>query len=102
MGAVLTVSAFSGGLEFYLLILLIPFIADAGLKFWSVGVMSREKFKPVKLVRGKLKLPRKTYLSLCRIILRKKSLDERELVSKIIKIEIAVGMFAVILSLVAK
>lgn len=83
-GAAFTIIAFQAGLGFYLFIILLPHVADAALKFASAGIMSREDFKPVRLVEGRLRVGRNTYLSVCRLFLLHGALTERELVGKVL------------------
>jgi len=100
IGAILALAAFSSGLELYLFILLIPHIADAFLKFRSAGVMSREGKAPLQAVRGRLRMPNGGYMSLARVFISRESLGEKELVAKLINIELIVALVTIVLGLV--
>ena len=100
IGAVLTLTAFRSGLELYLFVLLLPHFSDAALKFWSAGIMSREGRAPLKMVRGKLRMPKGGYMSLARVFVSRNALDEKELVAKLINIELILSLVTIFLGLV--
>ena len=83
IGAMLASAAAISGLWVPLMIVLMPQMIDAGLKFYSAGVMSRSQFKPVQIKGGKLHAPSKTYLSICRILLLRRPMSEQELVLRV-------------------
>ncbi len=97
-GAAFTLIAFQSGLAFYLLIILLPQIADALLKFSSAGVMSREDFRPVRVKKGRLFVGRNTYLSICRSFLLKGALTEQELVRKVLWLGVLSAALAIIIA----
>ena len=100
IGAVLVLAAFSSGLEFYLFVLLAPYFIDAGLKFRSAGIMSREGRSPVIVSKGILYLPKGGYMSLLRLLISKKKLTEQGLVAKVINIEMFIGLMTIIMGLI--
>lgn len=83
IGAVLASAAAVSGLWVPLLIVLMPQVIDAALKFYSAGVMTRSKFRPVDFRDGKLHAPSKTYLSVCRVLLLRRPMSEQELVLRV-------------------
>jgi UDP-N-acetylglucosamine--dolichyl-phosphate N-acetylglucosaminephosphotransferase len=87
IGATLFSSILLGGLYIPGLLIFTPYIADAALKFTSVGVMTRESQKPTEIQDGKLYIPKDTNLSLARLFLRKKAMSEKEVVHRVWAIE---------------
>lgn len=100
IGAILTLAAFSSGLELYLFILLLPHFSDAFLKFRSAGVMSREGRAPLRAVNGKLRMPKGGYMSLARVFVSRNALGEKELVAKLINLELILSLVTIFLGLV--
>lgn len=102
IGGVLTIVSFQNGLELFLFILLIPYALDAALKFASAGILKKSLYKPVILKKGKLFVPKVTYLSICRFILLKKPLSEKQLVERILLMEMLVGLIAILIAVVIR
>ena len=100
IGAILTIAAFSSGLELYLLILLLPYFIDALLKFRSAGVMSREGREPLEVSGGILRVPKGGYMSFLRLFVSKGRLTEQELVAKVINIEMTLAVVTIVLGLI--
>ena len=72
IGATIAAIAFIGRLKFIALIILLPNIIDAALKFYSAGVMNRSQQKPTQVSSdGKLVSPDNGIKSLIRLVLRK-------------------------------
>jgi UDP-N-acetylglucosamine--dolichyl-phosphate N-acetylglucosaminephosphotransferase len=95
IGATLFSAILLGGLYIPGLLIFIPYIADAGLKFASAGVMTRESQKPTEVKDGKLYIPKDTNLSLIRLFLGQKAMSEREVVHRVWVIEAFFAAFAV-------
>ncbi|EHP89638.1 MraY family glycosyltransferase [Methanotorris formicicus] len=95
IGAFLATMAIWKGIILPFLIIMMPYILDAGLKFYSAGVTRREEHKPTVLKNGKLYVEG-GYLSLPRIILKKKPMKEYEIVLIIWGISIFFGVLGLI------
>ncbi|AEF97328.1 MraY family glycosyltransferase [Methanotorris igneus] len=95
IGAFLATVAIWKGIILPFLIIMIPYILDASLKFYSAGVTRREEHKPTVLKNGKLYVEG-GYLSLPRIILKKKPMKECEIVFVIWGISIFCGVLSLI------
>jgi len=87
IGAALFSSILLGRLYIPGIIVFTPYIIDAGLKFSSVGVMTRESQKPTEVRDGKLYIPKDTNLSLARLFLRQRAMSEREVVRRVWMVE---------------
>ncbi|ADP77408.1 Glycosyl transferase, family 4, conserved region [Methanothermus fervidus DSM 2088] len=100
IGACICVVAFFGNIEFIVLIMLMPYIIDASLKFFSAGIMERSQHKPTKVTKdGLLVLPKeRNFNSLIRLLLLKKPMKENEIVKIIWVIEIIFCILAVLLT----
>jgi len=77
-------------------IVLFPYAVDASLKYFSVGIMTRESQIPTQIRDGKLYIPEGSNLSLPRFFLRKKALGEKELVYTIWVIEAVFSALAIL------
>ena len=98
IGAAIVCIAFIGRVKLIALIVLMPNIIDAALKFYSAGVMNRSQQKPTQLNdEGKLVRPDVGFKSLIRLILRK-PIAEKDAV--IWAIGIAFGILGIIVALV--
>ncbi|XRP96621.1 MraY family glycosyltransferase [Methanocaldococcus sp. 16A] len=81
------------------LIIMLPYLIDAALKYLSAGVMSRDEHKPTTLREdGKLYYIG-GYLSLPRLILKYKPMKEYQLVAVLWIIGIFFGMIGILISL---
>jgi len=79
-----------------LLILLIPYAIDCGLKFLSTGIMDRKQHQPTGIENGKL-VPRGKYVSLIKVIMWLGFRREWQVVAVIWGIEIALGIVTLII-----
>ena len=96
IGTALVSSILIGRLYIPGVIIFIPYVIDAGLKFVSVGVMTRESQKPTELKDGKLYVPEGSNLSLPRIFLRKQPMGERGVVHRVWMLEGVFSLLAVL------
>lgn len=87
IGAALFSAVLYGGLYLPGLVIFLPYVLDAGLKYVSAGVMSRHHQEPTLLRDGKLYPPAGGNLSLARLLLRVKPMGEKELVALLWLIE---------------
>lgn len=100
IGAAIVCIAFIGRVKLIALIVLMPNIIDAALKFYSAGVMNRSQQKPTQLNdEGKLVRPDVGFKSLIRLILRK-PIAENDAVKIIWAIGIAFGILGIIVALI--
>ena len=100
IGAFLATVAIKYNLILEYIIIMMPYIIDALLKFFSAGVTKREDHKPTKLGEDeKLYVPEGGYLSLSRVILKKYPMREYEIVMFIWGIGIFFGIIALLLGL---
>ena len=77
IGAAIAAIALIGRLKLIAVIILLPNIIDAALKFYSAGVMERQQHKPTQLNEdGKLVRPNQGFKSLIRFVLRKPVKEE--------------------------
>ncbi len=93
IGAVLFTSIMFGNIELAGFLIFLPYIIDAGLKYLSAGIMTRESQIPTRLKDGKLYIPEGSNLSLPRLILKKKPLKEKDIVYVIWLVE---GLFCIL------
>ena len=99
IGAAIVSIAFIGRVKLIALIVLMPNIIDAALKFYSAGVMNRQQQKPTQLNDdGKLVRPETGFKSLIRLILRK-PIAEKDAVKIIWGIGIVFGVLGIIVAL---
>lgn len=102
IGATIVVVAFIGRVKIIALIVLIPNIIDSVLKFYSAGVMERQKHAPTEVGDdGKLVAPDGGFNSLIRSVLRR-PMSEEKVVIIIWLIGILFGSIGIILSYVLK
>lgn len=87
IGAALFTTMIISKIELFGAIILAPYIADAALKYLSVGVMTRESQAPTELKEGKLHMPEGSNLSLPRLFIRSNSLTEPEVVFRVWAVE---------------
>ncbi|MEE8402180.1 MAG: hypothetical protein V3R93_00335 [Candidatus Hydrothermarchaeaceae archaeon] len=80
IGAALFTSMILSKAELAGAVIFIPYIADAALKYLSVGIMTRESQKPTQLREGKLYIPKDGNMSLVRLFLRRRPMAEKEVV----------------------
>lgn len=100
IGAAIVSIAFIGRVKLIALIILMPNIIDAALKFYSAGVMNRQQQKPTQLNdEGKLVRPEQGFKSLIRLILRK-PIAEKDAVRIIWAIGIIFGILGIIVALI--
>ncbi len=100
IGAALYLAILSGRFLFSGAIVFLPYALDAGLKYVSAGVMTREKVAPTEVREGKLYIPAGSNLSLARLFLRRRALTEKEVVKRVWMVEAVFGALAVMLELV--
>lgn len=95
IGAAIVSIAFIGRVKLIALIVLLPNIIDAALKFYSAGVMERQQFEPTKVNdEGKLVRPDVGFKSLIRLVLRK-PIEEKTAVRIIWGIGIVFGIIGI-------
>ena len=100
IGATIVCIAFLGRVKLIALIVLMPNIIDAILKFYSAGVMNRSQQKPTQLNEdGKLVRPDAGFKSLIRLILRR-PIAEKDAVKIIWGIGIVFGILGIIVALI--
>ena len=100
IGAAIVSIAFIGRVKLIALIVLMPNIIDAALKFYSAGVMNRQQQKPTQLNdEGKLVRPETGFKSLIRLVLRK-PIAEKDAVKIIWAIGIAFGILGIAVAFV--
>lgn len=100
IGAAIVSIAFIGRVKLIALIVLMPNIIDAALKFYSAGFMNRQQQKPTQLNdEGKLIRPEQGFKSLIRLVLRK-PISEKDAVKIIWGIGIVFGIIGIIVALV--
>jgi UDP-N-acetylglucosamine--dolichyl-phosphate N-acetylglucosaminephosphotransferase len=87
IGAALFTTMIISKIELLGAIIFIPYIADAALKYLSVGVMTRESQAPTQLRAGKLFIPEGSNLSLARLFIRRSPLTEPEVVLRVWVVE---------------
>lgn len=99
IGATIVSIAFIGRVKLIALIILLPNIIDASLKFYSAGVMERQQHKPTQVRDdGKLIRPEQGFKSLIRFVLRK-PIDEKTAVKMIWGIGIIFGVIGIIIAI---
>jgi len=79
-----------------LLILLIPYALDCGLKFLSTGVMNKNEHQPTGVEKGIL-IPRGKYVSLIKTVMWFGARREWQVVAVIWMIEIVLGIITLII-----
>ena len=100
IGATIVCIAFLGRVKLIALIVLMPNIIDAALKFYSAGVMNRSQQKPTQLNEdGKLVRPDAGFKSLIRLILRR-PIAEKDAVKIIWGIGIVFGILGIVVALI--
>ena len=100
IGAAIVCIAFIGRVKLIALIVMMPNIIDAALKFYSAGVMNRSQQKPTQINdEGKLVRPDAGFKSLIRLILRK-PIAEKDAVKIIWGIGIVFGILGIIVALI--
>ncbi len=100
IGAALFSSILIGKLYVAGFLVFIPYVIDAGLKFFSAGVMTRESQKPTLIKEGRLHMPEGSNLSLPRVFLRKRGLTEKEVVLRVWTIEVLFSASAIVYEVV--
>ena len=99
IGATIVSIAFIGRVKLIALIVLMPNIIDAALKFYSAGVMNRQQQKPTQINdEGKLVRPEQGFKSLIRLILRK-PIAEKDAVKIIWAIGLVFGVLGILVAL---
>ena len=100
IGAAIVCIAFIGRVKLIALIVLMPNIIDAALKFYSAGVMNRSQQKPTQLNEdGKLVRPDAGFKSLIRLIFRR-PIAENDAVKIIWGIGIVFGILGIVVALI--
>ena len=100
IGATIVSIAFIGRVKLIALIVLLPNIIDAALKFYSAGVMERQQFKPTQVdENGNLVRTEVGFKSLIRLVLRK-PIPEKQAVKIIWAIGIVCGLIGIIVAIV--
>ncbi|WP_409200968.1 MraY family glycosyltransferase [Methanobrevibacter sp. DSM 116169] len=100
IGAAIVCIAFIGRVKLIALIILLPNIIDAALKFYSAGVMERQEHTPTQInEEGKLIRPEQGFKSLIRFVL-KKPVSEKTAVRMIWAIGIFFGLCGIIVAIV--
>ena len=99
IGAAVVCIAFIGRVKLIALIILMPNIIDAALKFYSAGVMNRQQQKPTQVNdEGKLVRPEQGFKSLIRLVLRR-PIAEKDAVKIIWGIGIIFGVLGILVAL---
>ena len=99
IGAAVVCIAFIGRVKLIALIILMPNIIDAALKFYSAGVMNRQQQKPTQINdEGKLVRPEQGFKSLIRLVLRR-PIAEKDAVKIIWGIGIVFGVLGILVAL---
>lgn len=99
IGAAIVCIAFIGRVKLIALIVLMPNIIDAALKFYSAGVMNRSQQKPTQINdEGKLVRPDQGFKSLIRLVLRR-PIAEKDAVKIIWGIGIVFGVLGILVAL---
>ncbi len=96
IGAALFTSMILAKVELLGAIIFLPYAADAALKYLSVGIMTRESQSPTQLREGKLYIPEGGNMSLPRIFLQRKPMDEKEVVIMVWAVEAVFVIIAVL------
>ncbi len=99
IGAALFPAVVFGKLELEGALIFLPYAADAALKFFSAGVMTRESQQPTPLRGGLLHAPERGNLSLPRLLLRLRPMREPHAVALVWAVELACAAAAVALAL---
>lgn len=97
IGATLFSAIIFGKLELYGLVIFIPYAIDAALKYFSVGVMTRQQQKPTIIKNGLLYLPENSNLSLPRIFIKRKPMREKDVILRVWLIEAFFCLIAIFL-----
>jgi UDP-N-acetylglucosamine--dolichyl-phosphate N-acetylglucosaminephosphotransferase len=95
IGAVLVPCIFHARAFLAGLIIFMPYIIDAGLKFATAGIMTREAQKPTEVKKGRLYVPEGGNLSLPRLFLRWRPMGEKEVVTAVWSVEAVFVLTAV-------
>ena len=99
IGATIVSIAFIGRVKLIALIVLMPNIIDAALKFYSAGVMERQQFKPTQVDDdGKLIRPETGFKSLIRFVIRR-PITEKQAVRIIWGIGLIFGILGIFVAL---
>ena len=100
IGAAIATIALIGRVKLIAFIILIPYIIDAAMKFYSAGVMERQQHNPTQVNKdGKLIIPDQGFKSLIRFVL-KKPLSEKEAVRIIWGIGIIFGILGIVVAII--
>jgi UDP-N-acetylglucosamine--dolichyl-phosphate N-acetylglucosaminephosphotransferase len=87
IGSALFSSILLGGLYVQGLLIFIPYLVDASLKFLSVGIMTKESQEPTVVRDGKLYVPKGSNLSLARLFLMRGEMTEKAVVQRVWSVE---------------
>ena len=99
IGATIATVAFIGRLKLIALIILLPNLIDAAMKFYSAGVMERQQHKPTEVnEEGNLIIPDSGFKSLIRLVLRK-PISEKQAVRMIWAIGIIFGIIGIMVGI---
>ena len=102
--------AILSGFWYVLPLLFLPHLFDTALKFYSGSIIKKilkrkgkstfSEYKPLEYREGKLHLPKKSYLSLIRLIIKNHPMSEPKLVNTILFLELLCGIGVLLLGLV--
>jgi UDP-N-acetylglucosamine--dolichyl-phosphate N-acetylglucosaminephosphotransferase len=95
IGAIIFSTAVLDSLELAGAIIFLPYIVDAGLKYSSAGVMTRESQSPTRIEDGLLYVPSGSNLSLPRLFIKRRPMSEKEVVRRVWAVEIIACMLAI-------
>jgi UDP-N-acetylglucosamine--dolichyl-phosphate N-acetylglucosaminephosphotransferase len=95
IGAIIFSTAVLDSLELAGAIIFLPYIVDAGLKYSSAGVMTRESQSPTRIEDGLLYVPSGSNLSLPRLFIKKRPMSEKEVVHRVWAVETIACMLAI-------
>ena len=99
IGATIVSIAFIGRVKLIALIVLMPNIIDAAMKFYSAGVMERQQFKPTQVDEdGNLIRPETGFKSLIRFFIRR-PITEKQAVRIIWGIGLIFGIIGIFVAL---
>ena len=99
IGATIVSIAFIGRVKLIALIVLMPNIIDAAMKFYSAGVMERQQFKPTQVDEdGNLIRPETGFKSLIRFVIRR-PITEKQAVRIIWGIGLIFGIIGIFVAL---
>ncbi len=106
IGGVIGIAASIGDIKLLAVILLIPHILDATLKFLTGGILQENSYYPPEfLADGRLTIKKEAmreYNSLLRVILTKRPMGERSIVNLMLVVEGVLGLAVICISLIIR